>query len=160
MFATSYSVTHFIYIYLENRELVFNIIVQFMMSANSRMRFGLPIVFVCLYITPSHYHLWGHWICKMPVRYILSNMWVTLSIFPQLYIIQYVGLCAFRWPIAPVMIERIYILCLIIIIKSEKWTITHCLWLGHEWIICAVCLSIFLFFLINNYSSGLIKCTW
>ena len=32
------------------------IIVQFMISANSRIRCGLQIVFVCLYITPSHYH--------------------------------------------------------------------------------------------------------
>ena len=38
------------------KNLVFIIIVQFMMSANSRIRFGLHIVFVCLYITPSHYH--------------------------------------------------------------------------------------------------------
>ena len=27
-----------------------------MISGNSRIRFGLQIVFVCLYITPSHYH--------------------------------------------------------------------------------------------------------
>ena len=40
--------------------------------------------------------------------------------------------------------ENIYILCLIIIIKSEVWTITHCLGLGHETMVCAVCLSIFL----------------
>ena len=39
--------------------------------------------------------------------------------------------------------EKIY-LCLIIIIKSEVWTITHCLGLGHETMVCAVCLSIFL----------------
>ena len=44
MFVTSYSVTYCIYI------------TQFMMSANSRIRFGLQIVFVCLYITPSHYY--------------------------------------------------------------------------------------------------------
>ena len=42
------------------------------------------------------------------------------------------------------MIERIYILCLIIIIKSEVWTSTHCLGLGHETMVCAVCFSIFL----------------
>ena len=42
------------------------------------------------------------------------------------------------------MIERIYILCLIIIIKSEVWTITHCFGLGHETVVCTVCLSIFL----------------
>ena len=42
------------------------------------------------------------------------------------------------------MIEIIYILCLIIIIKSEIWTITHCLGLGYETMVCAVCLSVFL----------------
>ena len=39
---------------------------------------------------------------------------------------------------------REYILCLIIIIKSEVWTITHCLGLCHEIMVSAVCLSIFL----------------
>ena len=43
-----------------------------------------------------------------------------------------------------VMIERIYILCLIIIIKPEVWTITHCLGLGHETMVCAVCIFVFL----------------
>ena len=66
-------------------------IVQFMMSANSRIRFVLQIVFVCLYITPSHYHhcanfIWSHWTCKMPVRYNLSSVWVRLNIFSQLSI--------------------------------------------------------------------------
>ena len=37
--------------------------------------------------------------------------------------------------------ENIYIL--ILIIKSEVWTITHCLGLGHETMVCGVCLSIF-----------------
>ena len=40
--------------------------------------------------------------------------------------------------------ENIYVLCLIIIIKSEEWTITHCLGLGHGKMVCAVCLSVFL----------------
>ena len=52
-------------------------------------------------------------------EYILSSVWVTLSIFSQWSIIQYVGLCVFSLPTPFVMIERIYILCLIIIIKSE-----------------------------------------
>ena len=56
MFVISYSVSLFAYTFLENRELVFIIIVQFMMSANSRIRFALQIVLVCLYSTPSHYH--------------------------------------------------------------------------------------------------------
>ena len=39
---------------------------------------------------------------------------------------------------------REYTLCLIIIIKPEVWTIIHCLGLGHETMVCAVCLFIFL----------------
>ena len=46
------------------------------------------------------------------------------------------------------MIEIIYILCFIIIIKSEVWIITHYLGLGHETVVCAVCL--FVFFLLSN----------
>ena len=137
-----------VYTFQENWEFVCMSIVQFMMSANSQIRFGLQIVFVCLYITPSHYHhcanfIWRHWTYKMPVRYNLSSVWVRLSIFSQLSIIQYVGLCVFSLPISFVMIEGIYMLCLLIIIKSEVWTITHCLGLGHETMVC-VCLSIFL----------------
>ena len=91
-----------VYIFRENREFVFISIVQFMMSANSRIRFGLHIVFVCLYITPSHYHhcanfIWRHWTYKMPVRYNLSSVWGRLSIFSQLSIIQYVGLWFRLW---------------------------------------------------------------
>ena len=36
------------------------------------------------------------------------------------------------------------LLCFIIIIKSEVWTIIHCLGLGNETMVCAVCLFIFL----------------
>ena len=118
-----------VYTFRENREFVFISIMQFIMSASSRMRFGLQIVFVCLYITPPHYHhcanfIWRHSIYKMPVRYNLSSVWVRLSIFSQLSIIQYMGLCVFSLPI------------------SEVWTITHCLGFGHETMLCAVCLSV------------------
>ena len=139
------------YTFWENREFVFIIIVQFMMSANSRMRFGLQIVLVCLYSTPSHYH---HWTSlsegiELMLDIFLSSVWVILSIFSQLSNILYVGLCVFRLPISLVMIERIYISCLIIIIiKSEVWTSNHCLGLGHETMVCTVCLSIFLWILL------------
>ena len=88
--------------------------------------------------------IWRHWTYKIPVRDILSSVWVRLSIFSPLSIIQYLGLYVFSLPISLEMIERIYILCLIIIIKSEVWPITHCLGLGHETMVSAVCLSIFL----------------
>ena len=136
------------YTFRENREFVFIIIVQFMMSANIWIRFGLQIVLVCLYSTPSHYHPCAYFSEGVELIECLSDIfwrvWVRLSIFSPLSIIQYVGLCVFSLPIPLVMIERIYILCLIIIIKSEVWTITHCLGLGHETMVCAVCLSIFL----------------
>ena len=83
----------FAYTFREKRYFVFIIIVQFMMNANSQIRFGSQIVFV-----------------KMPVRYILLSVWVILSIFSQLSIIQYMGLCVFSLPISLVMIGRIYTL--------------------------------------------------
>ena len=55
MFVTSYSVTYRIYI-LGKPGICFHYFMQFMMSANSQIRFDLKIVFVYLYITPSHYH--------------------------------------------------------------------------------------------------------
>ena len=45
-----------VYTFRENRDFVSIIIAQFMMSANSRIRVGLQIVSVYLYITPYHYH--------------------------------------------------------------------------------------------------------
>ena len=107
------------------------------------------LVFVCLYITPSHYHhraefIWRHWNYKKPVRCNLSSVWVRLSVFSQLSIIKYVGMCVSSLPFPLWCLEIIYILCLIIIIKSEVWTITHCLRLGHETMVCAACLPIFL----------------
>ena len=129
-----------------------------MMSANIRMfwladrirlfvQYNISLLSLCKLI-------WRHWTYKMSVRYIFSSMWVRLSIFSPLSIMQYVGLCVFSWPISPVMIEIIYILCLIIIIKPEVWTITHYLGLGHETMMSTVCLSIFLQFI--NYEVKLI----
>ena len=60
MFTSNDTRGNYIYIYMytfrENWDFVLIIIVQFMMSANIRIRYGLQIVFVCLYITPSHYY--------------------------------------------------------------------------------------------------------
>ena len=133
-----------VYTFRENREFVFIIIVQFMMSANSRIRFGLQVVLVLfvqytISLSSLCKLIWSHWTYKMSVRYILSSVWVRLRTFSQLSIIQYVGLCVFSLPIFLVMIERLYILCLIIIIKSEVWNINHCVGLSHDIMVCAVC---------------------
>ena len=66
-------------------------------------------------------------------------------------------LYVFSLPISLMMIERIYIVCLIIIIKSEVWTITHCLGLGHEIMVSAVCLSIFLWLYDRQSCQGHMK---
>ena len=69
------------YTFQENREFVFIIIVQFMMSANNRIRFVLKIKFVCLYITPSHYYHRANLsedieLIKCLSDCILSSVWV------------------------------------------------------------------------------------
>ena len=72
---------------------------------------GYLNIIICLYTTPSHYHncanLSRHWIYKMPVRYVLSNVWVISNIFSQLSIIQYMGLCVFNLPISLVTVWQL-----------------------------------------------------
>ena len=148
MFVISYSVTYCIYV-PGKPEIYFHYYCAVYDEYKYSDTFWLAdrtrlFVHYTISLSPLCKLIWRHWTYKMPVRYILSSVWVRLSIFSPLSIIQYVGLCLFSLPIPLVMIERIYILCLFIIIKSEVWTITHCLGLGHETIVCAVCLSIFL----------------
>ena len=64
--------------------------------------------------------------CVSKIRHFLSVIHYTIP-----------GAVCFQFIHFLVMIERIYILCLIIIIKSEVWTITHCLGLGHDTMVCA-----------------------
>ena len=105
------------------------------------------VVFVCLFITLHHYH---HY-----VRYILPrSLCLRLSHFSQLSFMQHTGLCVFSLPMSLVMIVStsilsylilsyiIIIIIIIIIIKSEVWLICHCLRLGNETMVCAVCLFI------------------
>ena len=160
MFVTSYSVTYCIYsgksgnlFSLVLCSLWWVQIVGYVLACRSYS-------FVCTLHHYTHYHhcakfIWRHWTYKMPTRCNLSSVWVRLSIFSQLSIIQYVGLCVFSLPISFVMVERIYILCLFIIIKSEEWTIMHCLGLSHETMVCAVCLSIFLVFFFSTLSPSI-----
>ena len=133
------------------------------MSANSR--FCLRIVLVCLYITPSHYHhcanfIWRNWTYKMPVRYYLSSVWVRLSIFSQLSVIHYTICGAVCFEFTNFLCDdwdNIYILCLIIIIKSEVY-----IGFVHETVVCAECLSIFFWItheLVNAINEYMKICT-
>ena len=102
------------YTFRVNRDFFFIIIVQIMMSANIRICFGLQIVFVCLYITPSHNHYCANLSEDIELEWNACQVYfvecVRLGIFSQLYIIQYMGVCVFSSPIFVVMIERIYTL--------------------------------------------------
>ena len=95
------------YTFRGNRDFAFIIIVQFMMSAIGRISDRIRLF---IHYTTSVSSLcklaWRHWNYKMSVRYILSSVWVRLSIFFQLSIMQYMGLCVFSLPISLVMIER------------------------------------------------------
>ena len=139
------------YTFRENRESVFIIIVQFMMSANGRIRFALQIVLVYLYSTPSHYHHCARLSGDIELIKCLSHIFCRVCKINHIlsvvhYAIHYTicGAVCFQFTHSLMMIERIYILCLIINIKSEVWTITHSLGLGHETMVYAVWLSIFL----------------
>ena len=133
------------YTFRENRDFVLIIIMQFMMSANSRIRFGMQIVFVSLYITPYHYHHCANLSKDIELTKCLSDIFCRVCkiqcVISQLSIVHYMGPCVFSLPI-PLWWLRKYIPCLIIIIKSEVWTTIHSLGLGHETMVCAVCLYI------------------
>ena len=76
--------------------------------------------------------IWNYWTfkyseCVSEIKSILSTIFHTI--------------CVFSLRISFVMIERICVRYLIIIIKWEVWGICHCLGLGHETMVRAVCLS-------------------
>ena len=92
------------YTFRENRDFVFIMVVQFMMSANIRIRFWSAdrirlFVHYTISLSSLCKLICRHWTYKMPVRYVLSSVWVRLSTFSQLSIIQYMGLCVFSLPI-------------------------------------------------------------
>ena len=147
MFVTSYTVTYCIYI-PGNWDFVLIINVQLMTSANSRIRYGLQIVFVCLYIIQSHYHHCANLSVNIELRNVCHIYFVECvsKIEHILLVIHYsiYGAVCFQFAQFPHDGWENTLLCLIITIKTEIWTIIHCLGLGHATMVCAVCLFIFL----------------
>ena len=88
--------------------------------------------------------IWRHWDNKSLVRYMLPNVCLRMRQFSQLFFIQYMG--GGGSSAHPILLWWSWecVLYLIIIIKSEVWIINHCLGLGHETMVCAVCLTMFL----------------
>ena len=103
------------YTFWENREFFFIIIVQLMMSANSQKRLGFQIVFVCLYITPYHYHHCANLSEDIELIKCLSDIFCRVCKITHIFsVIHYTiygsGVCVFSLPITLGMIERIYTL--------------------------------------------------
>ena len=113
-----------------------------------------------LYITLPHYHYAdvsediGH--AKSCQVYAVECVIKINSIFSILQQAIHVAVCiqVTHFAIDACEIECIFFyLIIIIIIKSEVWNMCHCLWLGHETMVCAVCLSMFLHTWFQGYLS-------
>ena len=96
------------------------------------------------HITLSHYHHM-HWTYKMFFR-LCSVEWVSniKSIF-SVHFMRHMGLYTFSLPIYLLKIVGISVFHLIIIVKSKMCFISHCLRLGHEIMVCVICLDMFLY---------------
>ena len=96
------------YTFRGNLDFGFIIIEQFIMNANSLMRFGLQIVLVCLYMTPSHYHHCANLSEDIELIKCLSDIFCGVREQDLAYSLGYP--LYNTWGISLVMIERKYTL--------------------------------------------------
>ena len=83
------------------------------------------------------------------------SVYLRLRLSSQLSFIQYMGLCVFRLPNSPVMIV---IMCALSYYHHQiVWIINHCLGLGHETLVCAVCLTMFLCYVLGSLATDVIN---
>ena len=85
--------------------------------------------------------IWKHWTTKMLVRYMMPSVSKIKTILSIIFIFTIWGCVSSAYPIL-LWWSRECVLYLIII-KPEVWIINHCLGLGHETMVCAVCLTMF-----------------
>ena len=103
------------------------------------MHYGLKVVLVCLHITLSHYYPYADVSEGIELLKCLSGTFCRVCV-SQLSFVQYMGLCVFSLPhLSYDDNANTCTLYVIIIIKSEVWSICHCLRLGRETVTCAVC---------------------
>ena len=124
-----------------------------MMCTNNQILYDPIVILVCLHITSSHYHHYADlsegigFLKCLPGTFCLKCV-SKISQFSQLSFMQYMGLCVFSLPISLMMIVRIHVLYLIITWnhlsnwKYDPFAIVQAL--GHETMICTVCICIFL----------------
>ena len=138
--------SHIACTFRENWDFVLIIIVQFMMTAYSRIRCGLSYSFVCtlhhliIIIVQTYLQTLNLWnVCQIYFCECVSKIeHILLVIHYSLF-----GAVCFQFTQFHRDGGGNILLCLIIIINSEVWTIIQCLGLDHETMVCAVCLYIF-----------------
>ena len=105
-----------------------------MMCANNRVHYGMMVVFVCLHFILPHHHHYAYVSETIElIKCFCPTVCLRWSQFSQLSFLQYMGLCVFSLPIHLMMILGI-----------SYYHHCHCWGLGHETMLCAVCLYIFL----------------
>ena len=91
------------YLCLEHWDFVSIIDVQYAGCAND----GIGNIIACascyslfahISLSSLYILIWRHWTSKMLVKYMQFSLCLRLSLFSQLYFIQYMGLCVFRLP--------------------------------------------------------------
>ena len=120
-----------------------------MMYANDQVHYGLMVVYRYPHIILPHYHYHADLSEGIKLLKGLSDIFclecIRLGQFSQVCFMQYMRLCRLSLPIYLMVIVKIPVLDFIVIIKLEVWPISSSLGLGHETMVCAVCLSIFLY---------------
>ena len=109
--------------YISRENCFFITIIQSVMWAKNRLNNDPKYIFGYYTISSSPLYevFLKHWTCKMLVRYILSSVCLTSSLFSPSSCMPYMGLCVISWPISLSMIVRILYFHLIIIIKEGMW---------------------------------------
>ena len=135
----------------KKRRFVFILTVQYMMS---RIRVGSHIVFLCLYITPSHFHHCANLSENIELIKCMSDIFCRVcKIKHILSVIHYTiyGTVCFEFIHFPCddwdnIYVYIYIYFVLLSSSSNRKyeLVIHCLGLGHKTMVCAECLSIFL----------------
>ena len=122
------------------------------MCANNRVQYDAMVIFVCC---TSNYIIFIIMQTYLKVLvHSASGVCLRLSIFSQLSVMQYMEPCVFSVHIFLMMIVRIRVLYLITNIKSEMWPICHCIGLGHEAMVCALCI----FYIFKKHIKSVIRC--
>ena len=89
--------------------------------------------------------MWKHWTTKMLVRYMMPSVCLRLRQFSQLSLYSLYGAVCLQLTQFCDDRENVYFILLSSSNrKYESWIINHCLGLGHETMVCAVCLTMFL----------------